>query len=64
MHCWKVTPPTLVRSPPAWSIPHSTINLRPFEVTTVLLAAGQARSEAPPEAVGALGELEVLLPVG
>jgi hypothetical protein len=41
------------------------MNLRPFEVTTVLLAAGQARpEEAPPEAVGVLGVLEVLLPVG
>jgi hypothetical protein len=41
------------------------MNLRPFEVTTVLLAAGQARpEEAPPEAVGVLTALEVLLPVG
>jgi hypothetical protein len=65
MHCWNDTPLTLVRSPPAWSIPHSTMNLRPFEVTSVLLAAGQARpEEAPPEAVGVLRVLEVLLPVG
>jgi hypothetical protein len=41
------------------------MNLRPFEVTTVLLAAGQARpADAPPEAVGVLTALEVLLPVG
>jgi hypothetical protein len=41
------------------------MNLRPFEVTTMLLAAGQARpADAPPEAVGVLTALEVLLPVG
>ena len=34
-------------------------------MTTVLLAAGQARPDAaPPEAVGVLTALEVLLPVG
>lgn len=62
----------LVRSPPAWSIPHSTMNLRPFEVTTVSLEAGQAGLDAPPEDVGTIelldvGELElleVLVPVG
>lgn len=47
------------------------MNLRPFDVTTVLLDAGQARLETPPEAVGAplevlaaLELLEVLVPVG
>jgi len=71
MHCWKLETERLVRSPPAWSIPHSTMNLRPFDVTTVSLEAGQERLDAPPEAVGAPLEvleavevLDELLPVG
>lgn len=65
MHCLKVSTEREVRSPPTWSMPHSMVKFRPREMTRVLFAAGQARSdEAAAEVDVVLVVLEVLLTVG
>jgi hypothetical protein len=66
MHSWKLLTYLLDMSPPRWSIPHSTVNLRPLAPTYVVPSeAGQAMLDG--EAVALVeetelaGELEVLL---
>ena len=60
MHSWKLETYTEVRSPPAWSMPHSTVKLSPFDVTTVPSDAGQD-GPVPAVAPGVLELLVVLL---
>ena len=62
MHSWKLETYTEVRSPPAWSMPHSTVKLSPLDVTMVPSEAGQD-GPVPAVAPGVL-ELLVLLLAG
>lgn len=67
IHCWKL--PTLkeVKSPPEWSIPHSTVKLSPLDVTMVLLLFGHETPVAEEPAATDVEEavpLVVVVPLG